>query len=66
MTLRTQAGETIYDGSFVIHWLAQLLYYQASPWVFVVCYTVFGGLVVLSWFVVRPDSPAIRGQRGTL
>jgi energy-converting hydrogenase Eha subunit F len=66
MTLRTKAGETIYDGSFITHWLGQLLYYQAPAWAFVVCYTVFGGLVLLSWFVVRPGSPAIRGRRDAL
>jgi hypothetical protein len=56
MNLRAKAGESIYEGSFIIHWLNQLLYYQAPPWVFVVCYTVFGGLVLFSWFVVRPNS----------
>ena len=54
MELRSKAGETIYEGSFVTHWLNELLYYQAPSWVFVVCYTVFGGLVLASWFLVRP------------
>lgn len=31
------------------------VYYQAPAWAFVVVYTVFGGLVVASWFWVRPD-----------
>jgi hypothetical protein len=52
--LREKAGETVYSGSFVAHWLEALLYYQAPPWVFVVAYTVFGGLVLISWFWVRP------------
>jgi hypothetical protein len=54
MDLRSQAGETLYDGSFITHWLNELLYYRAPSWVFVVCYTVFGGLVLASWFLVRP------------
>jgi hypothetical protein len=54
MDLRSKAGETIYEGSFITHWLNALLYYQAPSWVFVVCYTVFGGLVSASWFLVRP------------
>jgi glucan phosphoethanolaminetransferase (alkaline phosphatase superfamily) len=54
MSLRSKAGETIYEVSFISHWLSELLYYQASPWVFLVCYTVFGGLVLASWFLVRP------------
>jgi hypothetical protein len=54
MNLRSKAGEAIYEGSFVTHWLNELLYYQAPPWVFVVCYTAFGGLVLASWILVRP------------
>ena len=54
MELRLKAGETIYEGSFLTHWLGELLYLQAPWWVFVACYTVFGGLVLSSWFLVRP------------
>ena len=54
MSLRARAGDAVYAGTFVSHWLEELLYYQAPAWVFVVCYTVFGLLVILSWFVVRP------------
>lgn len=56
MALRAEAGDAIYGGSFVSHWLESLLYYQAPEWVFVVCYTLFGLLVVASWFWVRPRS----------
>jgi hypothetical protein len=54
MELRSKAGETIYEGSFLTHWLGELLYLEAPWWVFVACYTVFGGLVLSSWFLVRP------------
>lgn len=54
MALRSNAGEVVYEGSFIAHVLSQLLYYHAPPWVFVVCYTGFGALVVVSWFWVRP------------
>jgi len=54
MLLRQKSGGTTYAGSFISHWLQTLLYYQAPPWVFTVCYTAFGGLVVLSWIRVRP------------
>ena len=54
MDLRTRAGDTAYSGSFVSHWLEVILYYQAPPWVFVVCYTTFGAIVVAGWFWVRP------------
>jgi Protein of Unknown function (DUF2784) len=54
MALREKAGDAVYSGSFVAHWLETLLYYEAPAWVFVVAYTAFGALVVLSWFRVRP------------
>ncbi len=54
MTLRFRAGDTIYPGSFVAHWLDALLYYQAPPWVFAACYTLFGAVVFGSWFWVNP------------
>ena len=54
MALRTQAGESSYPGSFIAHWVEVALYFQAPSWVFVVCYTAFGVLVVAAWFWVRP------------
>ena len=52
--LRRRAGEGGYSGTFVSHWLEAILYYEAPAWVFAVCYTVFGALVVVSWYWVRP------------
>lgn len=52
--LRERAGDTVYSGTFISHWLETLLYYQAPPWVFIACYTVFAALVVAAWFWVRP------------
>lgn len=54
MALRAKAGDAVYAGSFVSYWLEQVLYYRAPAWVFVVCYTAFGLLVVASWIWVRP------------
>ena len=54
MELRDKAGGVTYPGSFVAHWLETLLYYRAPDWVFVLLYTLFGALVVGSWFWVRP------------
>ncbi len=64
MDLRSKAGEAIYEGSFITHWLNELLYYQAPSWVFVVCYTAFGGLVLASWFLVRPRAFSVGFQSG--
>ena len=61
MALRERSGGTVYAGSFIAHWLEQLLYYRAPAWVFIVAYTVFGLLVVVAWFAVRPRP--FRGQR---
>ena len=52
--LRAIAGEDGYDGSFISHWMATLLYYHAPEWVFIVAYTLFGSLVALAWLWVRP------------
>jgi len=54
MTLRSKAGGTTYSGTFISHWLEAILYYQAPPWVFSLCYTLFGVLVILSWFMIPP------------
>ena len=56
MALREQAGAVVYGGSFIQHWLHKLLYWQAADWVFILIYTVFGAMVLASWFVVRPDA----------
>jgi glucan phosphoethanolaminetransferase (alkaline phosphatase superfamily) len=54
MALRERAGEIVYSGSFISHWLESLLYFHAPEWVFAVCYTFFAALVVSSWYWVRP------------
>ncbi len=54
MALRGRAGDVVYVGSFIGHWLQALLYYQAPNWVFAVCYSLFALGVVLAWAWVRP------------
>ena len=54
MQLRERAGATTYSGSFIQHHLHNILYYEADTWVFVTVYTLFGALVLASWFIVRP------------
>ena len=54
MALRSRAGVKVYSSSFISHWVENLLYYHAPPWLFIVCYTIFGALIVGSWFWVRP------------
>lgn len=52
--LRARAGQTAYRESFVQHWLSQLIFFDAAPWVFVVAYTTFALLVAACWWWVRP------------
>ncbi len=54
MALRSRAGDAVYSGSFIAHWLTDILYFQLPPWVFIVGYMIFGILAAASWFWVRP------------
>lgn len=54
MDLLRLANEAAYTESFIQYWVSRLLYYEAPMWVFTVVYTLFAGLVLLSWFWVRP------------
>jgi len=54
MALRKKADDATYSGTFISHWLETILYYNASEWVFIISYTVFGLLVLASWLWVRP------------
>ena len=51
--LRGRAGQSGYTETFIEHWLHELLFYQAEPWIFTTIYTGFGALVVLVWFLGR-------------
>ena len=54
MALRSRAGDAVYTGSFIAHWMEKLLYYQAPMWAFTLCYTLFGVLILATWVVVPP------------
>lgn len=60
MALRSRAGDSVYPGAFMAHWLEKLMYYDAPAWLFAVCYTAFAALVVASWYWVPPRSKAGR------
>ena len=51
--LRRLAGQADYAETFVQHWLHEILFYEAEPWIFTTTYTLFGVLVVLVWFLDR-------------
>lgn len=54
--LRTRAGQAAYQGDFIANWLHEMLFFEASPWVFTVAYTAFG-LLVVATFLVAPPRP---------
>ena len=54
MSLRAKGGDAVYAGAFIAHWLESILYYRAPEWVFVLVYTIFGAMVAVSWYWIRP------------
>ena len=54
MWLRRQGNLDVYAGSFIEHWLEEILYWNLPPWVFVVVYSTFALLVVATWYFVPP------------
>ena len=64
MALREKAGEAVYSGMFVAHWLESILYYRAPEWIFAVTYTLFGASVAAAWYWVRPRSFVKGGDHG--
>lgn len=57
MWLREKGGLATYSGTFIEHWLQRLVYWDLPAWVFLVIYTLFALLVLVSWYVVPPDKP---------
>ena len=52
--LRRMAGEAAYEDTFLSHWVGRALYFTAPAWVFTTVYSLFGLVVLASWFLVRP------------
>lgn len=64
MALREKAGDAVYSGAFIAHWLESVLYYRVSEWIFIVSYTLFGLLVAASWLWIRPRRFIKGGDHG--
>lgn len=66
--MRAAAGEATYQGDFLAGWLHELMFFDAEPWVFTFCYSIFAGLVIAIWIFVpprwRPTTPTA-GASGT-
>lgn len=52
--LRALAGQSTHRGAFIADFVHELLFIDAEPWVFTVCYTLFGTAVIASLFLVPP------------
>ena len=55
MYLRSLADTPTYAGGFIEYWLQRFLYYSAPPWVFLLAYSIFGLLVLASWWYFPPS-----------
>lgn len=63
--LRLRAGQEAYDDAGLIaHYLHQLLFFEADPWVFTLAYTLFGAAVVATFIIGPPRWPR-RPERAT-
>ena len=51
-TLRS--SNMAHENGFVRHWLQRLIFYIAPEWMFTLAYTVFAGVVVLTWLAYPP------------
>ncbi len=63
MWLRARSGAVSYSGGFIEYWLQRLLYYDASPWVFALAYTLFGLAVAATWWYFPPVARPGRAQQ---
>jgi len=54
---RDKGGSEVYTGSFVGHWAHELIFFEASPWVFTICYCAFGALVLTTLVLFPPRRP---------
>jgi hypothetical protein len=54
MWLREKGTLATYTESFVEHWLKTLLYWNLPAGVFIVVYSLFGLLVIATWYFVPP------------
>jgi uncharacterized protein DUF2784 len=52
--LRAAAGEAAHEKSFIEFWLSKVLFYDLPWWVFIAAYTLFGILVLVTWWRLPP------------
>lgn len=55
--LRALAGQESYRGDFIANLVHDILFFDAEPWVFTLCYTLFGLVVAATFWLVPPRRP---------
>jgi len=55
--LRARAGQATYGGGFLANLLHDTMFFEAEPWVFTVCYSLFGLLVLVAFVLAPPRIP---------
>lgn len=63
--LRQAAGQPVYEQGFIADWLQPVIFFDAEPWVFTLAYSVFGALVVLSFWLVPVRWAGRKAHRST-
>jgi hypothetical protein len=58
-SLRGKAGQTVYTGGFIADLLHDTMFFEAEPWVFTVCYSLFGLAVLVTFLVASPRRPGL-------
>jgi polyferredoxin len=61
-SLRALSGDVSYQGDFIATRVHNILFYEAEPWVFTFCYSLFA-LVVLTTFILAPPHITRRRSR---
>lgn len=61
--LLAKSGQPVDTRSFVGRWVNDLLFYDAPPVVFTVCYCIFGALVLATLILVPPKWPRMKRHK---
>lgn len=61
--LRQLSGQAAYSGGFIANLLHDAMFFEAEPWVFTLCYSLFGLAVLLTFIYAPPRRPQLGWTR---